>query len=241
METINNLTENFETLYHPKSALIFYQTLQSHPDCYVECFDMDSKGNLINAHPLTVREASQLAKSLRIESDGKKPFLKSNGIIGSHILHIDPTHNGKVVWYSKAQRRDLYFVEKLGIPNGKADTPALLWVADRNRVALYALKTDRRPTQKTVLYHAPFFNINSNGAVCMGTVDVRIKKTSSLEEFTTAWENYFFNSYFSHLMESHNPVNGNAVSLWKSLMGTEKHFPKEKLVKSTKTLKNILT
>jgi hypothetical protein len=125
MKTVNNLTENFGILYHPKSALIFYKTAQSHPDCYVESFDMDKNGNLINAHPLTVKEANQLAKSLRIESDDKKPFLKSSGIIGNHILHIDPTHNGKVIWYSKAQNRDLYFVENLSIPNGKANMPTL--------------------------------------------------------------------------------------------------------------------
>ncbi|MBO9676319.1 MAG: PRTRC system protein B [Sphingobacteriaceae bacterium] len=240
METTNNTSQNFGTLYHPKSALIFYQTLQSNPDCYVESFDIDRNGNLINAHPLTVREAGQLAKSLKIESDSKKPFLKSSGIIGSHILSIDPTHNGKVIWYSKAQSRGLYFVESLGIPNGHANTPALLWVADRHRLSVYALKADRRPTDKTPLYHAPFFNVNSGGVVCMGSVDVNIKKTTSLEEFTTAWENYFFNSYFSHLMESHNPVKGNAVSLWKRLIGNDKPFPKEKLVQSSKTLKNLL-
>jgi PRTRC genetic system protein B len=240
METQNNITEDFGVLYHPKYALIFYQALQTHSDCYVESFDMDKNGNLINAHPLTVREASQLAKSLRIESDSKKPFLKSNGVIGNHILHIDPTHNGKVVWYSKAQYRNLYFVENLGIPNGKGDTPALLWVADRNRISVFALKNDRRPTEKTVLYHAPFFNVSSNGAVCMGTVDINIKKTSSLEEFTTSWENYFFNSYFSHLMVDYNPLKGNCVTLWKNLIGTDTPFPKELLLKSNKTLKNLL-
>ncbi len=240
MEKVNNLTENFGTLYHPKSALIFYQAAQTNPDCYVESFDMDRNGNLINAHRLTVKEANHLAKALRIESDDKKPFLKSNGIIGNHILQVDPTHNGRVIWYSKAQKRDLYFIENLGISNGKANIPALLWIADRNRISVFAIKTNGRPTEKTQLYHAPFFNVNSNGTVCMGTVDIRIKKTSSLEEFTTAWETYFFNSYFSHLLEGHNPIKGNAVSLWKNLIGTDESFPKENLIKTSITFKNLL-
>ncbi|MBT2559855.1 PRTRC system protein B [Pedobacter sp. ISL-68] len=240
MNTLTDLTENFGTLYHPKSALIFYQTLTTHPDCYVESFDMDKDGNLINAHPLTVREANVLAKSLTIESGDKKPFLKSNGIIGSHILQIDPVHNGIVIWFSKAQSRDMFFVENLDIPNGKANVPPMLWVANRNKISVYALKTGSRPTEKTPLYHAPFFNVHSDGAVCMGTVDVRIKKTASLEEFTTAWENYFFNSYFSHLMQSHNPIKGNPVSIWKKLINTDKHFPKDVLVKANQTLKNLL-
>jgi PRTRC genetic system protein B len=240
MDTLTDLTENFGTLYHPKSTLVFYQTLTTNPDCYVESFDMDKHGNLINAHPLTVREANALAKSLKIEADKKKPFLKSDGIIGSHILQIDPTHDGIVVWYSKAQLRNLLFIENLGIPNGKANIPSLLWVANRNRISVYALKTGKRPTETSLLYHAPFFNVNSDGVVCMGTVDVSIKKTASLEEFTTAWENYFFNSYFSHLMLTHNPINGNLVSLFKKLINTDKTFPKEKLVKTNRTLKNIL-
>ncbi|ANF52941.1 PRTRC system protein B [Chryseobacterium glaciei] len=240
MDTLTDLTENFGTLYHPKSALVFYQTLTTNPDCYVESFDMDQNGNLINAHPLTHREANALAKSLKIEADKKKPFLKSEGIMGSHILQVNPAHDGMVIWYSKAQSRNLLFIENLGIPNGKANIPPLLWVANRNKISVYAMNTCNRPTEKTPLYHAPFFNVNDNGAVCMGTVDISIKKTASLEEFTTAWENYFFNSYFSHLMLSHNPIKGNLVSLFKKLINTDKPFPKEKLVKTNRTLKNVL-
>lgn len=236
----NNLNKSLGTLYHPKSALIFYQTLTGNSDCYVESFDMDRNGSLINAHPLTVREAQQLAKSLRIESDDKKPFLKSTGIISTHILKVDPTHNGRVIWYTKAQYRDLYFVENLGIPNGKVHIPTLLWVADRNRISVFALKTDRRPTEKIKLFHAPFFNVHSNGSVCMGTVDINIKKTSSLEAFTNLWQEYFFNSYFSHLMQSHNPIKGNLVSLWKNLMENNENFPKNSLKETGLTLKNIL-
>ena len=71
-----------------------------------------------------------------------------------------------------------------------------------------------------------------NGNVCMGTVDVNIQNSTSLEEFTKMGR-IFFNSYFSHLMNEHNPINGNCVNLWKSLINTEKPFPKEALKKQT--------
>lgn len=74
----------------------------------------------------------------------------------------------------------------------------------------------------------------------MGTVDVNIKKSASVEEFTESWENYFFNSYFSHLMNENNPVNGNCVNLWKSLINTDKTFPKEELKTTNIILKNLL-
>ena len=105
---------------------------------------------------------------------------------------------------------------------------------------VFALATDRRPTEKTALYHAPFFNVYEGGNVCMGTVDVNIKNSASIEEFTTAWEDYFFNSYFSHLMEDHNPIKGNCISLWKKLIQTGEAFPKEVLKKNNRTLKNLL-
>ncbi|PWN64123.1 PRTRC system protein B [Chryseobacterium viscerum] len=239
MNNQTNITENFEPLYYPKSALVFYETNKTNADGYVEHFDMDKNGNLINAHPLTVREANLLAKSLKITEE-KQSFLKSQGVMSSYILQVDPIHNGVVIWYTKAMKREMFFAEKLEIPNGKANVPPMLWVANRNRLFVYALTTNSRPTEKTVLYHAPFFNVYNDGAVCMGSVDVRIKKTASLDEFTSAWENYFFNSYFSHLMADHNPVNGNCVSLWKKLVNTDEPFPKDILLTNNQTLKNLL-
>jgi PRTRC genetic system protein B len=235
-----DITNNFGPLYFPKSALVFYGTKGANTDGYVEHFDMDRNGSLINAHPLTVREASRLAKSLKI-TEKERSFLKPQGVMGTDILQVNPNDNGNVIWFTKAMSRNMFFAEKLNIPNGKTNVPAMLWVANRNRLHLYALKTNTRPTENTLLYHAPFFNVYNDGAVCMGTVDVSIKKTASLEEFTTAWECYFFNSYFSHLMQDHVPIKGNCVSLWKSLIQTGEAFPKDILIKTNRTLKNLLS
>ena len=236
---MNDITGNFGTLYHPKTALVFYQTKGTNTDTYVEYFDMDSNGTPINAHPLTVREANQLAKALKTAKEEKEPCLKVNGILGNHILHLDP-QKGMAIWFTKTMKRELYFTEKLGIPKGTAHVPPMLWVADRNSLYVFALASNRRPTTRTTLYNAPFFNVYEEGNVCMGTVDVRIKKTASLEEFITAWEGYFFNSYFSHLLGRNSPIKGNCVNLWKDLINSDKSFPKEVLRKNNKTLKNLL-
>jgi PRTRC genetic system protein B len=240
MDNLTDITENFSNLYHPKSALIIYAGENSNTDIYVEHFDLDKNGNLINAHPLSVREANVLSKSLQITETEKKSFLKPQWILGNHILQINPTDNGRVIWFTKATKRNLFFIENLGIPNGIANVPPMLWMADRNRLFVYALKSANRPTENTQLYDAPFFNVYNDGSVCMGTVNVDIKKSASLEEFTTAWENYFFNSFFSHLVNDHNPVKGNCVSLWKKLVGSSEMFPKEVLKKTRLTLKNLL-
>lgn len=237
---MENITQDFGVLYHPKSALVFYQTTDRSRDVYVEHFDMDKNGNPVNAHPLTIREAKFLSKALNLQTEKSKEFLKSQYILSENILHINPSINGSVIWYTKSKSVNLFFSENLGIPNSSAQIPALLWFANKQNLVIFALASDKRPTEKTILYHAPFFNVYDSGNVCMGTVDVNIKNSASIEEFTTAWENYFFNSYFSHLMNGHNPIKGNLVNLWKELINTENSFPKKLLKKTNNTLKNLL-
>ncbi|ATL48937.1 PRTRC system protein B [Chitinophaga caeni] len=234
MKTATDITSSFSTLYHPKAALVFYEAKGR--DSYVEHFDMDESGRPVNAHPLTVREAQALARSLNTQRE----FLKPKGLLPGNVLEVNPGDGGSVLWYSKAQRRQLYFHKFLGLPDGVAHIPALVWKASRDNLFLYALAGNRRPTEKTALYHAPFFNVYESGSVCMGSVDLQFARSVSLEAFIAGWEDYFFNSYFSHLMHRHNPVKGNCVSLWKGLLETGEAFPKAVLKKNSKTLKNLL-
>jgi PRTRC genetic system protein B len=236
---MKDITQDFAALYYPKSALVFYQTTGVSKDTYVEHFDMDKNGMPINAHPLTIQEANRLAKALKTAQEEKEPLLKPQGILSNQVLYFDATGN-KVVWFTKAMKREMYFIEGLGIPKGSANVPPMLWVASRNGLAVFALPSNKRPTQRTQLCNAPFFNVYQDGSVCMGTVDVRIKKTASLENFIDEWEGYFFNSYFSHLMHGFNPIIGNCVSLWENLITTMETFPMEVLKKNNLTLKDIV-
>ncbi len=231
MNNVNDITANFGALYYPKSALVFYEAKQEDTAMYVEHFDMDSNGNPINAHPLTVMEANILAKSLQTEDEMNRAFLKSKGILPTNILHINPSEKGTVLWHTKAQQRQLFFVDSLGIPNGKAQVPPMLWLASKRGLAVFALASDRRTTENTPLHYAPFFYIYEKGIVCMGTVSIDIKNSASVEEFTHAWEHYFFNSYFSHSLVA-NLARQNIVNLWKDLVNTDKPFPKEVLKKN---------
>ena len=239
MNNVIDTNKYFGMLYEPKSALVFYESLDKN-EMYVEHFDMDRNGNPINAHPLTVNEAKALAKSLVIDEEIEKTFLKSKGILANNVLHINPSQKGSVIWYTKAQERQMYFVKNLEIPSGKAKVPAMLWIADTETLSVFALSNDKRPTEKTPLHYAPFFNVYNDGDVCMGTVDIKIKNSASVEEFIEQWENYFFNSYFSHLVGNHNPIDGNLVNLWKKLLESNEAFPVKMLKKNNKTLKNLL-
>jgi PRTRC genetic system protein B len=242
MNNAMDRTEDFGTLYHPKSALVFYESKGLDKEVYVEHFDMDRNGTPINAHPLTEREAGALAKALMTEKEKQSAFLKSGEILPTNILHINPSRDkGAVIWYTKSQKRPLYFIEGLGIPSGQSFVPAMVWQATKNSLRVFALSTCRRPTEKTPLYYAPFFNIYEDGRVCMGSVSIEIKESACVEEFTKAWEDYFFNSYFSHLLGENSPVKGNCVTLWKDLVTSDRTFPTTLLKSTKKTVKNLLS
>ena len=100
---MKDITDHFGTLYHPVSALVIYQTKDDDKDTYVEHFDMDKDGNPINAHPLSEREAKIFAKSLNTKKK-KQSILKPESILPTHVLYINPTEKGSVIWYTKAKK-----------------------------------------------------------------------------------------------------------------------------------------
>lgn len=238
---MRNITPIYEKAFYPYSALVFYKQIGRSDGHYVEHFDIGKDGKPINAHPLSVKEADRLLKALTIESQSKSPFLRHTGLLNASVLSID-MQNRKVMWYTKSQKRNLYFATKMRIPDGEANVPPMLWFATQDKLSVFALASNRRPNEKTTLYHAPFFNVGGLGAVCMGTVNIDIPATASLEQFMEAWENYFFGSYFSHLVNENNPVHGNSVLLWRNLIGTDKPFPTDVLRPLTNTnIKSLLS
>ena len=227
-------------LYHPKAALVVFTT-NGFTAPYIEYYELDEAGCPVNPHPLTVREAQSLAKALDTREQAGKAFLRPEGILPDNVLHLDPSDNGSVVWYTKPQRQALYFAESLELENGTVALPALVWKANKKELQIFALIGTAKPKAETPLYHAPFFNLYQKGYVCMGNVNVAIKSAASLEEFITAWQGYFFESYFSHHINDHNPVAVNLFNLYKELMADpEKKFPTDTLRPTPLTLKNLL-
>ena len=238
---MKDITSTFGTLYNPVKAFVLYEKQAEEKSIYVESYDINAQGNPINAHPLSLKESTELANALDTSDELKRNFLKSSGLLPKNVLFINPDHDGYAVWYTPARRENLFFIEGLNIPNGKASLPALLWKASKTSLSIYALKDDVEINLDTELYKAPFFNIHEQGKVCMGTVKIDVKPDCLLEEFISQWERYFFNSYFSHLIASTSPVKGNIIQLWQSLVGTHKSFPVKSLISNKLTLKRILS
>ncbi|MBW7892822.1 MAG: PRTRC system protein B [Chitinophagaceae bacterium] len=225
---MKNISAIFEDIMLPQKALLIYHSVVNKEDVYVEAYDMDANGFPVNAHPLSMQEAVALADSLDQSPAMQRSFLKPKGLLPENVLYINPDKNGFAIWYTPPAETDLLFVPELDIPCGKAAIPALVWKASLYDLHIYAMPTNRKPTLKTALYYAPFFNIYKTGKVCMGTVDIEISRDSTLEEFMLQWQHYFFNSYFSHLIDEYCPVSVNIIQLW------------QQLVKNDLTLKNLL-
>jgi len=237
---MKNITKLFEQVYEPKKILVVYEDNSEENDYLIEAFDVDGKGCPINAHPLSIQEAADLAMSLNAANELNNSFLKPKGLLPENLLYINPDTLGYVVWYSQPRLENLLFIDDLEIPNGKAAIPGLIWKANKTSLSLFAYQEKTKPTLNTPLFHAPFFNVYENGKVCMGTVNIQISAGCHLEEFTKMWERYFFGSYFSHLLMGSSPVKGNIIQLWQGLVNTGKTFPKNMLLKTKQTLKNIL-
>jgi PRTRC genetic system protein B len=233
------ITKQFSNFHMPVKALLIYKNLHDERDIRVEAFDVLGNGQPINAHPLSDNEAKNLAKTLSYSKKVYTGFLHYEGVIPTKLLYVDQ-QEGYAIWYTPAQPISLLFKKSLTIPCGKAHVPALVWKAGRDKVSVFALTTTDRPTDNTPLFNAPFFNINADGEVCMGSVDTDFEEDCDLPEFMNQWEHYFFNSYFSHLI-GHSPINGNLVSLWQQLMQSpDQCFPTEVLKPNGKKLKDVI-
>jgi PRTRC genetic system protein B len=238
---MKDLTNTFGNLYHPVKALLVMQKNDNsrQSDYYIESYDMDRQGCPINGHPLSVKESNALAKALQVNEKKSQSFLVPQGLMPKNILHLTSSSTGYAVWHTPAQRMKLLFSENLGIPSGMVSIPALVWKAGRNGLGIYALQEEVLSVN-TPLFNAPFFNIYPDGRVCMGNVQVRIPKDCGLEQFITLWQDYFFNSYFSHLLQGQQPVKGNIIQLWQNLTATQEPFPTDVLTATRYQIKNLI-
>lgn len=128
-----------------------------------------------------------------------------------------------IAWWTPAAIRHMFFREgsELGDLSGKLfPHPALLFVVRNGTLFLRALPTSERPQARTKLAAAPYWNIDTNGAVCAGTM--RRPKSLTVDSIA-AWEQAFFQSEFTHPGGGGRLTRrkGGTATLWKSLAGKE--------------------
>lgn len=235
---MNEITEMIGDLYSPKKAIVIYA--KSDDSFYVEGYDFDRLGQPINAHPFSVSESQELADALDCSEELRENYLSENGLFPEKVLSINQRKGGFAIWYTPATKTILFFKAELGVSDGIACIPPLLWKADRESLSVWAIKGDGRPKETTPIFHAPFMNVYNNGSVCLGNVNAEIPNHCSIAKFIELWESYFFNSSFSHTMVDYARKKGKLVDLWKSLLESGEPFPEELLKPMKITIKDIL-
>ncbi|MEP7375698.1 MAG: PRTRC system protein B [Chitinophagaceae bacterium] len=238
---MKKITHEFSQMHLPVKALLIYNNITDERDVRVEAYDTDEKGWPINAHPLTLNETKDMAKSLTSTTEVNTGFLEYKGVLPANLLYVNAHDNGYAVWYTPAKKVNLLFKKELTIPSGEGNVPPLIWKATNSQLYIYAITTQGRPTAETHLHHAPFFNTYPDGRVCMGNVDMAIEDDCNLVDFMSMWEGYFWKSYFTHSIAGATLVKGNIVTLWQKLIGdSKKPFPLEALNKNGKTINDLI-
>jgi len=115
-----------------------------------------------------------------------------------------------------------------GVSGKRFPHPALLFVVRSNVLHVRALLGNQRPRQDSKLAAAPYWNIDSNGAVCAGTM--RVPKSLTVTSIA-AWQQAFFQSEFTHPGGGGRLTKrrGGTAALWKRVAGKGR-FPISTLI-----------
>ena len=136
-----------------------------------------------------------------------------------------------LAWWTPAAVRPMFFragSELEAISGKRFPHPALLFVVRNSVLYVRALTDNRRPDPDSKLAAAPYWNIDSNGAVCAGTM--RAPKSLTVTSIDQ-WRQAFFQSEFTHPGGGGRLTKrrGGTTALGKGLAGKER-FPLSTLI-----------
>lgn len=125
------------------------------------------------------------------------------GLIPNNIIFAqDSKKNGlKLAWTLKSCAKYLVFSDDYKHLTGAYNLPTLLFYYCKKGLKVFAItdQDSKKINGETPLYHAPFFNVNSSGNVCMGNVNLSlVKDLLTFEKAQKYIEDSFFHSQFTH-------------------------------------------
>lgn len=153
---------------------------------------------------------------------------------------------GRLIWWTPPRKRAMFFqassqsvVQFSG--SASCPTPGLVFMAGERTLHVFAFMGESAPTKQTKLYQAPFFNVWSNGQVCVGNAKMPAEdQRTDLQ----AWERFFFGSHFTHpnFREKDRLTLGvEPCAFWKKqLSRPSKTFPEGVLVDINLTVNDLL-
>lgn len=234
---MNELTKELQQLLVPQAALIAYKK-ESSPysskgqEYYLELHPIGKNGKLKAAIPVSHEFMNLLTENYAINMSCI-PY----GKIPSNLLWSNSRKgHEKYVWYNPPGRRRMFFRESLNIANGEFNLPGIIYVAERNKLDVYAFKGEK-PNETDRLYLAPYFNVTGS-SVCLGNSSLSVPQNPTFDEWLEYWEKLFWMSEFSHLGGGVNPTKSNLVIVTEKARNHP--FDYKELKSHNKRLKDLL-
>jgi len=144
-----------------------------------------------------------------------------------------------IVWWARAQSRVMFFGgQEKGARylNGHLyPHPPLVYKVRGHELFVRALAENTRPRAETQLKTAPYWNTNSRGSVCAGTMRIPDQLAANS---ISAWEDAYFGSEFTHPAGAVRLTKHRRgfVGLWTSLKDKDRTFPTGMLTDAKETL-----
>jgi PRTRC genetic system protein B len=199
-----------------------------------------------------------------VEMRGDVPVVNAGKLLGTEdmaalMMQIMPSRRIKfieqrllgisehdMVWWTPPAKKMIWFntngVDGLGQMCGQAWQPGLVFAAGECGWRVYAVKGLDRPARDTQLFQSPHYNVNAQGQVCRGSVDL---PEGVGEELIEDYERAFFGSRFTHpnihVKRDLTKYKGGAAELWKHVMGAKtRKFPEASLVSLRLTVGGLI-
>jgi PRTRC genetic system protein B len=232
---MNDLTTKLTGEFIPTKAVIVYEW---DGEYYLEQHKI-SKGQMLAGKPLTEEMLHDLAEALDKKKRKDSTII---GIVPSNLLYCHWAAEKKVlVWYEIPVKRQMLFTKDLGIKNGEAWQPGLIFVMTGKELLVFAYVGDQRPCETTQLYRAPYHNVSSEGEVCLGSASISGHFDNTYSSWIMRYQLLFWGSEFSHLAGNDSPIQGNLNAYWMKAIRTGAAFDNSVLIPfSAPTLKELL-
>lgn len=206
----------------PSFAVVFHEESLSNRVVCATRHQVNSDTNTLSIG--TIISAPQIAKSfseLKVEKSKKSTLcIPENVIFDSDEI---------LVWFKRRSVADMWFRHGSKPMRLVVEWPPVLFAAMKKTQSMFvfALGKNSRPKDSSILYHAPFMNINDRGHLCQGTAHLPNNIcTGTIHEC----ESTLLDSQFTHVNHEytfrHKTDNTNHFNFWKSKAKAKDKLPK---------------
>lgn len=232
---MNELTQKIQRILTPKAALIAYRCDEcrtNSTEYFLELRPIHKNGQMGAGMPVTYEFMNALMESYTEEMSGIPA-----GVLPENLLACNPRKGQEeYIWYNPPGKRQMFFHKQLNIPDGVFHVPGIIYHIRSERMDVYAFK-GKKPTGKTPLYLAPFFNVTGS-SVCLGSCSLEKPQNPSFLSLMEYWEKRFWLTEFVHLGGRQNPTVSNLVTVTEN--ARNQTFDMNELRPFNKQLKDIL-